>query len=134
MHENEHAHDIIALLKSYEKRLHEMIDMIRDKQSLTTSERDWLRRTYAAFKTDVRKAVKRGTIDPQRRQPTRLEAVYFVPTMCACSTGLIAATNSHPLNVKWDISLRSALSSINSALFQLELQFPPFDKPSGAEE
>ena len=124
MSEESHARDVIQRMRSYSKRMTEIMDLIGDNQRLSPADKERIQGLYTSLKADLKADYKRGDTKRGQEEMTKIEKAYFHPAIHEAYCDLRAATNSHPINSNWRSELYAAHFDIGHLLSQLESQYP----------
>ena len=114
---------VILALRSFDVRLAEIMDEIKDRSSMSSGQKEYCQNLLKGLKQDIKDAAKRVTIDGGREPPTEYEQAYYVPALRSASANFMITTNSHPIKSNWIGCLYGLRMDIDHPLFQLEKMF-----------
>ncbi|MDD3466567.1 MAG: hypothetical protein PHE67_05385 [Campylobacterales bacterium] len=115
---------VIMALSEFEKDINELMDLIRDKRTISIDEKTKCQSKLKTLKEKLKHAAKTGTVNGAKRSLSHYESAYFQPAIMSALANCNVATNSHPINSKWFSCLYDINIDITHFLSQLTEQYP----------
>lgn len=116
MNHQSEAQEIVKTLNNFIVRINEVESLIETNQEI-----DLIVDKASTLKSDLKKSVKRGTVNNNKEKPTEMENLYFYEAIYAAELRLqLMKLNSNPFKANWVSRLQDARDDIRDYLRILE--------------